>query len=75
VTVFHNLDFDEALWDARSFDSSGFIFTVTEPQAARISNASINDLLGYKPNNNWAANRLLGENESKLLASSVRLTI
>jgi hypothetical protein len=75
VTVFQNLEFDEALWDARSFDSSGFIFTVTEPQAARISKASINDLLGYKPNNNWVANRLLGENESKLLADSVRLTI
>jgi len=31
VTVFCNLDFDEARWDARDFASSGFIFTVAEP--------------------------------------------
>lgn len=75
VTVFRNLGFDEALWDARDFASSGFIFTVTEPQAARISKARINELLGYKEKNNWVANRLLDEEASKRLASAVHLTI
>jgi hypothetical protein len=75
VTVFRNLGFDEALWDARDFDSSGFIFTVTEPQAARMSKASINELLGYKENYNWVGNRLLGEEDSERLASAVHLAI
>jgi len=75
VTVFRNLGFDEALWDARDFASSGFIFTVTEPQAAHISKASINELLGHSVKDNWVANRLLGEEDSKLLASAVHLTI
>jgi predicted RNA-binding protein with PUA-like domain len=75
VTVFRNLGFDEALWDARDFDSSGFIFTVTEPQAARISKARINELLDYSEKNNWVGNRLLSEEKSKLLSSAVHLTI
>jgi hypothetical protein len=75
VTVFRNVGFDEALWDDRAFPSSGFVFTVTEPQAAHMSKASINELLGYKPTYNWVANRLLGEEDSKLLAGAVRLTI
>lgn len=75
VAVFHNPDFDEALWDARDFASSGFIFTVTDPQAAHISKAKINQLLGHSPKDNWVANRLLSEEDSKLLASAVRLTI
>jgi len=60
---------------SRDFASSGFIFTVTEPQAAHISKARINELLGYSVRNNWVANRLLGEEDSKLLASEVHLTI
>ncbi len=75
VTVYRNLGFDEALWDARDFDSSGFVFTVTDPQAARISKAGINELLGYKEKNYWVNNRLLSEEDSNLLASAVRLTI
>jgi hypothetical protein len=75
VTVFRNEGFDKALWDDRDFPSSGFIFTVTEAQAAHIRKASINELLGYKPNYNWVANRLLGEEASRLLAGTVRLTI
>jgi len=75
VTVFRNLGFDEAIWDARDFASSGFVFTVTEPQAAHISKASINELLGYRVKNNWVKNRLLDEEASKLLASAVHLTI
>ena len=75
MTVFRNVGFDEALWNDRDFDSSGFIFTVTEPQAAHISKASINKLLDYSANNNWVANRLLGEENSKLLINAVRLTI
>jgi hypothetical protein len=75
VTVFRNLGFDEALWDARDFASSGFIFTVTEPQAARISKASINELLGHSVKDNWVANRLLSEENSKLLAGAVHLAI
>lgn len=75
VTVFRNAGFDEALWDAREFATSGFIFTVSEPQAAHISKARINELLGYSVKNPWHANRLLGEEQSKLLASAVRLTI
>jgi hypothetical protein len=76
VTVFRNAGFDEALWDTSDFPSSaGFIFTVTEPQAARISKASINELLGYSVKNNWVANRLLSEENSKRLASAIHLTI
>jgi hypothetical protein len=75
VTVYRNLGFDEALWDARDFDSSGFVFTVSDPQAARIRKARINELLGYRENNNWVGNRLLSEQHSNLLASAVRLTI
>jgi hypothetical protein len=76
VTVFRNVGFDEALWDTSDFPSSaGFIFTVTEPQAARISKASINELLGYSVKNNWVANRLLSEENSKRLASAIHLTI
>jgi hypothetical protein len=75
VTVFRNLGFDEALWDAREIATSGFIFTVTEPQAAHISKARINQLLGYSVKNNWVKNRLLDEEASKLLASAVHLTI
>jgi len=75
VTVFRNAGFDEALWNARDFDSSGFIFTVTVPQAAHISKASVNELLGYKLTNNWVGNRLLDEERSKRLASAVHLTI
>ena len=75
VTVFRNKGFDEALWDARAFGSSGFIFTVTEPHAAHISKAAINELLGYREKNNWVGNRLLSDEHSNLLASAVRLTI
>lgn len=75
VTVFRNTGFDEALWDARDFDSSGFIFTVTELQAAHISKAAINELLGYREKNNWVGNRLLSDEQSNLLASEVRLMI
>jgi len=76
VTVFRNVGFDEALWDTSDFPSSaGFIFTVTEPQAARISKARINELLGYSVKNNWVANRLLSEENSKRLTSAIHLTI
>lgn len=79
VTVFRNLDFDKALcgtlWDDSDFAPSGFLFTVTEPQAVHISKARINELLGYSVKNNWVANRLLGEEASKLLASAFHLTI
>jgi hypothetical protein len=75
VTVFRNSGFDEALWNDRDFDSSGFIFTVTEPQAAHISKAAINELLGYKEKNNWVGNRLLTDGQSNLLTNAVRLTI
>jgi hypothetical protein len=75
VTVFRNPGLDEALWDISDFPASGFIFTVTEPQPAHISKSRINELLGYKPNNNWVGNRLLSEDQSKLLASAVHLTI
>ena len=48
---------------------------MTEPQAAHISKARINELLGYKENYTWVANRLLSEDDSKRLASVVHLTI
>jgi hypothetical protein len=79
MTVFRNVGFDEALckalWDASDFPPSGFIFTVTEPQAAHISKVRINELLGYSVKNNWVANRLLSEEDSKLLASEIHITI
>jgi hypothetical protein len=75
VTVFRNLGFDEALWHYRDFEGAGFVFTVTEPQAAHISKASINEMLGHSVKDNWVANRLLGEENSKLLASAAHLTI
>jgi hypothetical protein len=52
VTVFRNLGFDEALWDARDFASSGFIFTVTEPQTAHSARPVSMSLLGYRVKNN-----------------------
>jgi hypothetical protein len=76
VTVFRsNPGFDAALWNVREFPASGFIFTVTEPQAAHISKARINELLDYSEKNNWVGNRLLSEEKSKLLTSAVHLTI
>ena len=76
VTVFPcNPKFDAALWTVRDFPASGFIFTVTEPQAAHISKARINELLNYNVNNNWVANQLISEENSKLLARAVRLSI
>lgn len=72
VTVFHNLDFDNALWDD-NYLATGFIFTLAEPQAVMISKARINELLGYKVNYNWANNRLLGEEKSDILSSQVHL--
>jgi hypothetical protein len=74
VTVIHrNLGFDEALWGVEG--ASGFVFTVTEPQPARISKASINELLGYKEKNHFVANRLLTDEQSELLADAFRLTM
>jgi hypothetical protein len=74
VTVIHrNLGFDAALWGTET--ASGFVFTVTEPQPARISKTSINKLLGYKEKNNFVANRLLSDEQSRLLADAVHLSI
>jgi len=73
VTVFRNLGFDEALWGTDT--ASGFVFTLTDPQPARISKTAINELLGYKVKNYFVGNRLLSEEQSKVLADAVRLAI
>lgn len=76
VTVFNsNLGFDAALWDTRDFPATGFIFTLTEPQAARIAKTAINELLGHSSNDHWVANRLLSEENSERLAGAVHLAI
>ena len=76
VTVFRNAGFDEALWDTSDFPSSaGFIFTVTEPQAAHIRKARINELVGNSVGYLWPKNQLLSEKKSKILADAVYLTI
>jgi hypothetical protein len=67
VSVFRNVGFDVALWRYRDFHGAGFVFTVTKPQPAHISKAKINELLGYKVNNNWVNNRLLSEDRSRPL--------
>ena len=74
VTVLHNLDFDKALWED-DYPATGFIFTLAAPQAAMISKARINELLGYKADSHWANNRLLDEQKSDILASRVYLAL
>jgi hypothetical protein len=75
VIVFDNLEFDRALWSEDYFPASGFVFTLDRLLKARISKVSINELLGYKPRFTWQGNRLLSREQSRLLASSVCITL
>ena len=70
ATVFNNLAFDNALWDDK-YPATGFVFTLTEPRTVTISKSRINEFLGYKANYHWANNRLLDEEQSKLLARDI----
>jgi hypothetical protein len=73
MAVFDNLKFDRSLWDESEFPASGFVFTLAQPHAARISKADINRLLGYKPRYTWQGNLLITEDMSRVLADAVEL--
>ena len=75
MAVFHNLEFDRALWPVSAFPHSGFIFTLAKPQAARMAKAAVNIRLGYLPGFTWQGNLLLTEEKSSTLGDAVELTL
>jgi hypothetical protein len=75
MAVFHNLDFDRALWDESDFPATGFVFTLAEPQTARIAKSEVNRLLGHKPGFTWQGNLLITEEMSRRLADAVELVL
>jgi hypothetical protein len=75
MAVFHNLDFDRALWGDDPYPPSGFVFTLAEPQAARIAKAEINRLLGHEIRFTWQGNLLITEEMSRRLADAVELIL
>jgi len=75
MAVFHNLDFDRALWGDDPYPPSGFVFTLAEPQAARIAKAQINRLLGHETRFTWQGNLLITEEMSHRLADAVELVL
>jgi hypothetical protein len=75
MAVFHNLDFDRALWGQSEFPGSGFVFTLTSPQPARIAKTEVNRLLGHKLGFTWQGNLLITEEDSRTLADATALVI
>jgi hypothetical protein len=75
MAVFHNLEFDRALWRDSAFPPSGFIFTLADPQAARIAKDELNMRLGYRPGFTWQGNLLITEEKSRTLADAVQLVL
>jgi hypothetical protein len=75
MAVLHNLDFDRALWGDSPFPPSGFVFTLAEPQAARIAKAEVNRLLGHGARFTWQGNLLITEQMSRRLAGAIELVL
>jgi hypothetical protein len=75
MAVFSNLEFDRALWRDSAFPPSGFIFTLAEPQGARMPKADVNMRLGYLPGFTWQGNLLLTEQKSRTLADAVEVVL
>jgi hypothetical protein len=75
MAVLNNLDFDRALWGDSPFPPSGFVFTLAEPQAARIAKAEVNRLLGHGARFTWQGNLLITEQMSRRLAGAIELVL
>jgi hypothetical protein len=75
MAVFHNLDFDRALWGESEFPASGFVFTLARPQAARIAKTELNRQLGHKLGFTWQGNLLIPEENSRRLADATELVV